>query len=146
MTNVSSTFGVVKLYALFSFGILFPRLLESKAQYEAVDYPVTLTGEDCGSVGAFCTPGISSSSVLIRLHSGLTDLVSRRGKNGRLIPRSFVLQVYIDKTNVDDYLVNSISQPAYGPNAAEVYYRWVPRFSPQSTFRIRVVCLGFLSC
>jgi pimeloyl-ACP methyl ester carboxylesterase len=39
--------------------------------------------------------------------------------------KSVLQQVYIDKTNVDDYLVNSISQPAYGPNAAEVYYRLV---------------------
>lgn len=45
------------------------------------------------------------------------------------------VQVYIDKTNVDDYLVDSITQPAYGPNAAEVYYRCVTFLS------IPVYCL-----
>lgn len=34
------------------------------------------------------------------------------------------MQVYIDSTNVDDYLVESISKPATDPNAGEVYYRY----------------------
>ncbi|KAG8497574.1 hypothetical protein CXB51_008818 [Gossypium anomalum] len=34
-----------------------------------------------------------------------------------------VLQVYINTSNVDDYLVESIKMPAEDPNAGEVYYR-----------------------
>ncbi|MFQ6623463.1 hypothetical protein Gotur_003529 [Gossypium turneri] len=34
-----------------------------------------------------------------------------------------VLQVYINTSNVDDYLVESIKMPADDPNAGEVYYR-----------------------
>ena len=33
------------------------------------------------------------------------------------------LQVYIDKTNVDDYLVDSIVHATEDPQAGEVYYR-----------------------
>ena len=35
------------------------------------------------------------------------------------------MQVYIDSTNVDDYLLESITRPAADPNAGEVYYRYV---------------------
>ncbi|KAA3457514.1 pheophytinase, chloroplastic [Gossypium australe] len=35
-----------------------------------------------------------------------------------------VLQVYINTSNVDDYLVESIKMPADDPNAGEVYYRY----------------------
>jgi len=34
-------------------------------------------------------------------------------------------QVYINSSNVDDYLVESISRPAQDPNAGEVYYRYM---------------------
>lgn len=34
------------------------------------------------------------------------------------------MQVYINTSNVDDYLVESISKPANDPNAGEVYYRY----------------------
>ncbi|MBA0643291.1 hypothetical protein Goklo_027601 [Gossypium klotzschianum] len=37
-----------------------------------------------------------------------------------------VLQVYINTSNVDDYLVESIKMPADDPNAGEVYYRYLP--------------------
>ncbi|MBA0734927.1 hypothetical protein Gogos_018815 [Gossypium gossypioides] len=36
-----------------------------------------------------------------------------------------VLQVYINTSNVDDYLVESIKMPADDPNAGEVYYRYL---------------------
>lgn len=32
-------------------------------------------------------------------------------------------QVYINASNVDNYLVESITKPAEDPNAGEVYYR-----------------------
>lgn len=35
------------------------------------------------------------------------------------------MQVYINTSNVDDYLVESISKPATDPNAGEVYYRYI---------------------
>lgn len=34
-------------------------------------------------------------------------------------------QVYINESNVDDYLVESITRPAADPNAGEVYYRYL---------------------
>lgn len=34
-------------------------------------------------------------------------------------------QVYINTSNVDDYLVESITRPAADPNAGEVYYRYI---------------------
>ncbi|CAN1225530.1 Pheophytinase, chloroplastic [Linum perenne] len=38
---------------------------------------------------------------------------------------SVLKSVYVNKSNVDDYLVKSIIQPADDPNAGEVYYRFV---------------------
>lgn len=34
-------------------------------------------------------------------------------------------QVYKNTSNVDDYLVESITMPAADPNAGEVYYRYM---------------------
>lgn len=34
-------------------------------------------------------------------------------------------QVYVNSSNVDDYLVESIMKPAEDPNAGEVYYRYM---------------------
>lgn len=41
---------------------------------------------------------------------------------------SVLKSVYINTSNVDDYLVESISKPAMDPNAGEVYYRLMTRF------------------
>jgi len=38
---------------------------------------------------------------------------------------SFSTQVYVNSSNVDDYLVESITRPAQDPNAGEVYYRYM---------------------
>lgn len=35
-----------------------------------------------------------------------------------------MFQVYKNTSNVDDYLVESITRPAADPNAGEVYYRY----------------------
>lgn len=35
------------------------------------------------------------------------------------------MQVYVNSSNVDDYLVESITRPAQDPNAGEVYYRYM---------------------
>lgn len=40
----------------------------------------------------------------------------------------FSFQVYINSSNVDDYLINSITRPADDPNAGEVYYRYRQTF------------------
>lgn len=42
--------------------------------------------------------------------------------DGIVLP--FILQVYINSANVDDYLIDSITRPADDPNAGEVYYRY----------------------
>lgn len=38
---------------------------------------------------------------------------------------SMASQVYVNSSNVDDYLVESITMPAADPNAGEVYYRYI---------------------
>ncbi|XP_062220049.1 pheophytinase, chloroplastic-like [Phragmites australis] len=54
--------------------------------------------------------------------------------------------VYIDSSNVDDYLVGSITAPTADPNAGEVYYRLMSRFmSNQSRYTLDRL-LGKLSC
>lgn len=39
-------------------------------------------------------------------------------------------QVYVNSSNVDDYLVESIMKPAEDPNAGEVYYRYMTMSMP----------------
>lgn len=59
---------------------------------------------------------------------------------------SVLKSVYINKSNVDDYLVESIIHPAADPNAGEVYYRLMTRFmSNQRKFTLDNV-LSKLSC
>ncbi|KAJ6736764.1 ALPHA/BETA-HYDROLASES SUPERFAMILY PROTEIN [Salix viminalis] len=41
---------------------------------------------------------------------------------------SVLKSVYVNSSNVDDYLVESITMPAADPNAGEVYYRMMTRF------------------
>ncbi|GAA0149353.1 hypothetical protein Leryth_002525 [Lithospermum erythrorhizon] len=41
---------------------------------------------------------------------------------------SVLKSVYVNSTNVDDYLIDSITRPADDPNAGEVYYRLMTRF------------------
>lgn len=43
-------------------------------------------------------------------------------------------QVYINASNVDDYLVESITRPAADPNAGEVYYRYLFRYVPSPLY------------
>lgn len=42
----------------------------------------------------------------------------------------FPTQVYKNTSNVDEYLVDSITMPAADPNAGEVYYRYVKDLFP----------------
>nr|BAH19982.1 AT4G36530 [Arabidopsis thaliana] len=59
---------------------------------------------------------------------------------------SVLKSVYIDSTNVDDYLVESISKPATDPNAGEVYYRLMTRFlTNQSRYTLDSV-LSKMTC
>ncbi|PAN07805.1 hypothetical protein GQ55_1G356800 [Panicum hallii var. hallii] len=54
--------------------------------------------------------------------------------------------VYIDSSNVDEYLVGSITAPTADPNAGEVYYRLMSRFmSNQSRYTLDRL-LGKLAC
>lgn len=41
-----------------------------------------------------------------------------------------LMQVYINASNVDDYLVESIKMPADDPNSGEVYYRYASQCAP----------------
>ncbi|KAG6476341.1 hypothetical protein ZIOFF_065581 [Zingiber officinale] len=59
---------------------------------------------------------------------------------------SRIEKVYINTSNVDNYLVESITRPAGDPNAGEVYYRLMTRFmSNQSKYTLDSV-LSELSC
>ncbi|KAJ7953024.1 putative Alpha/beta hydrolase [Quillaja saponaria] len=59
---------------------------------------------------------------------------------------SVLKSVYKNTSNVDDYLVESITQPAADPNAGEVYYRLMMRFmTNQSKYTLDSV-LSKLSC
>lgn len=60
--------------------------------------------------------------------------------------QSVLKSVYINPSNVDDYLVESITRPADDPNAGEVYYRLMSRFmSNQSKYTLDSI-LSKLSC
>lgn len=50
----------------------------------------------------------------------------------------FIFQVYINPSNVDDYLVESITRPANDPNAGEVYYRFLH-------IHVIIYCVSFLN-
>ncbi|MQL88738.1 hypothetical protein Taro_021305 [Colocasia esculenta] len=59
---------------------------------------------------------------------------------------SVLKSVYIDSSNVDDYLLESIIKPAEDPNAGEVYYRLMSRFIlNQSNYTLDYV-LSRLAC
>ncbi|KAI0488463.1 hypothetical protein KFK09_028296 [Dendrobium nobile] len=60
--------------------------------------------------------------------------------------KSVLQSVYINTSNVDDYLVESITRPAGDPNAGEVYYRLMTRFMiDQSNYTLDSI-LQKLSC
>ncbi|KAL3525366.1 hypothetical protein ACH5RR_013738 [Cinchona calisaya] len=60
--------------------------------------------------------------------------------------KSVLNSVYINASNVDDYLIDSITRPAADPNAGEVYYRLMTRFmSNQRKYTLDNV-LSQLSC
>lgn len=54
--------------------------------------------------------------------------------------------VYINPSNVDDYLVESITAPAADPNAGEVYYRLMSRFMANQSRYTLDRLLTKLSC
>ncbi|XP_030523712.1 pheophytinase, chloroplastic [Rhodamnia argentea] len=60
--------------------------------------------------------------------------------------KSVLKSVYKDSSNVDDYLIESITMPAADPNAGEVYYRLMSRFMMnQSRYTLDSI-LSKLSC
>ncbi|XP_052141974.1 pheophytinase, chloroplastic [Oryza glaberrima] len=54
--------------------------------------------------------------------------------------------VYKDATNVDEYLIGSITAPTADPNAGEVYYRLMSRFMANQSRYTLDRLLGKLSC
>lgn len=59
---------------------------------------------------------------------------------------SVLKNIYVNTSNVDDYLVDSITRPTADPNAREVYYRLMTRFMlNQTTYTLDSV-LSKLSC
>lgn len=60
--------------------------------------------------------------------------------------KSVLKSVYVNSTNVDDYLVESITKPAEDPNAGEVYYRLMSRFMSNQTKYTLDSVLGRLTC
>ncbi|KAI3848859.1 hypothetical protein MKX03_034245 [Papaver bracteatum] len=60
--------------------------------------------------------------------------------------KSVLKSVYVNSSNVDDYLVQSITKPADDPNAGEVYYRLMSRFMSNQTKYPLEIILSKLSC
>lgn len=60
--------------------------------------------------------------------------------------RSVLNNVYVDKTNVDDYLVDSIVYPTKDANAGEVYYRIITQYILQPSEITLDDLLAQLSC
>lgn len=60
--------------------------------------------------------------------------------------QSVLKSVYINPSNVDDYLVESITAPASDPNAGEVYYRLMSRFMSNQRKYTLDSLLSQLSC
>ncbi|XP_011623688.1 pheophytinase, chloroplastic isoform X2 [Amborella trichopoda] len=60
--------------------------------------------------------------------------------------QSVLTSVYSNATNVDDYLIESITLPAADPNAGEVYYRLMTRFLLNQTKFTLDCILSKLSC
>ncbi|KAH7404391.1 hypothetical protein KP509_15G022900 [Ceratopteris richardii] len=60
--------------------------------------------------------------------------------------RPILNNVYIDKTNVDDYLVDSIVHPTKDPDPREVYYRLMSRYLFQTSDLTLDKLLSQLSC
>ncbi|OVA07056.1 Alpha/beta hydrolase fold-1 [Macleaya cordata] len=60
--------------------------------------------------------------------------------------KSVLKSVYVNSSNVDDYLVESITRPAEDPNAGEVYYRLMTRFMSNQTKYTLDSVLGQLCC
>eukprot|EP00249_Psilotum_nudum_P016328 c25768_g1_i3 orf=102-1229(+) len=60
--------------------------------------------------------------------------------------QSVLNNVYVDKTNVDNYLVNSIVQPTLDANAGEVYYRLMRQIIFQPSDLTLNKLLAKLSC
>lgn len=67
--------------------------------------------------------------VLVKLYLSCTMMLYWRFMHMIVAFFSF-LQVYINTSNVDDYLVESIKKPADDPNAGEVYYRYACQQAP----------------
>lgn len=59
---------------------------------------------------------------------------------------SVLKNIYVNTSNVDDYLVDSITRPAADPNAREVYYRLMTRFMLNQTRYTLDSVLSKLSC
>ncbi|PRQ47570.1 putative chlorophyllase [Rosa chinensis] len=59
---------------------------------------------------------------------------------------SVLKSVYKNTSNVDDYLVESITMPAADPNAGEVYYRLMTRFMSNQTKYTLDSILSKMSC
>ncbi|CAL9027105.1 unnamed protein product [Prunus brigantina] len=59
---------------------------------------------------------------------------------------SVLKSVYKNTSNVDDYLVESITMPAADPNAGEVYYRLMTRFMTNQTKYTLDSVLSNMSC
>ena len=87
-------------------------------------------GDEAAAPAADAAAAAANESILQRISTQVTSALKRAVVSASFIftkqparVRQVLGQVYVDKTNIDDALVDSILIPAQDPNASEVFYR-----------------------
>ncbi|KAL3682649.1 hypothetical protein R1sor_000671 [Riccia sorocarpa] len=94
-------------------------LLNPSGQFELSDYSTDVKQVDAVNETGVGQLGLKIKTAFQRFAIALTFWQAKQPARVKSVLRS----VYKDQTNVDDYLINSILEPAQDPNAGEVYYR-----------------------
>eukprot|EP00244_Chara_vulgaris_P004621 TRINITY_DN191_c0_g1_i1.p1 TRINITY_DN191_c0_g1~~TRINITY_DN191_c0_g1_i1.p1 ORF type:complete len:480 (-),score=81.96 TRINITY_DN191_c0_g1_i1:248-1687(-) len=116
--NSVGAFTVLATASLFPEAAKAVVLINAAGQFENPKKPVTLPeDEDRDLVKKYIVTPIFR--IIQRLGLLLTFNLSKQPSR----VSSVLQKVYIDPTNVDDYLIESIVQPSRDPNAADVYCR-----------------------
>ncbi|PPS00691.1 hypothetical protein GOBAR_AA19987 [Gossypium barbadense] len=125
---------------------------------EIVKEPTVLVGNSLGGftalVAAVGLPEQVVGLALLNSAGQFGDAKAKTTESEETFLQKFVLKplkevfqrVYINTSNVDDYLVESIKMPADDPNAGEVYYRLMTRFMLNQTDYTLDSFLSKLTC
>eukprot|EP00262_Sarcandra_glabra_P011141 TRINITY_DN26863_c0_g1_i1.p1 TRINITY_DN26863_c0_g1~~TRINITY_DN26863_c0_g1_i1.p1 ORF type:complete len:375 (+),score=50.53 TRINITY_DN26863_c0_g1_i1:143-1267(+) len=119
--------------------VLGVALLNSAGQFGNPNGETNITTEDTALQKFILKP---LKEVVQRIVLGFLFWQAKQPARIELVLKS----VYINASNVDDYLVESITGPAADPNAGEVYYRLMTRFMLNQTQYTLDSVLCKLSC